>query len=169
MIVGVRVRKSEKRDLSAIMGIFAHAREFMVSYGNTHQWSEYGWPPIDLIEKDIELGRGYVIVDGEEILATFCYMQGLHADPCYDHIEQGEWGETGEYGAIHRIASSGKRKGMLAIATEFALSKCPLLRMDTHEDNAPMRHLMEALGFSYRGIVHVPQDDAPRLAYEKKR
>ena len=169
MIVDVQVRKSELKDLPAIMAIFGHAREFMVSYGNTHQWNEYGWPPQDLIEKDIEIGRSYVIVEGEEILATFCFMHGPHADPCYDHIEQGEWDTDANYGVIHRIASSGKMKGMLAIASEFALSRCPLLRMDTHEDNAPMRHLMETLGFAYRGIVHVPQDDAPRLAFEKKR
>lgn len=165
----MEIRKSNREDLDALMAIFKRARRFMVSYGNTHQWSEYGWPPRELIEEDIALGRSYVIVEGEEILATFCFVIGEHADPCYDFIEDGNWGESGTYGVIHRIASSGKKKGMLAFACDYCLSLCPLLRMDTHPDNLPMRALMDKLGFEYRGIVHVMQDDAPRLAYEKKR
>ena len=32
-----------------------------------------------------------------------------------------------------------------------------------------MQNLLKKLGFSYRGIVYVKEDDDPHLAYEKNR
>ena len=37
--------------------------------------------------------------------------------------------------------------------------------MDTHQDNAPMRHLMEKMGFSHRGTIYV-EDGTARLAFD---
>ena len=37
--------------------------------------------------------------------------------------------------------------------------------MDTHADNAPMRHLLEKSGFSHRGTIYV-EDGTPRLAFD---
>lgn len=169
MMGGMEIRKAGREDIDTLMSLFARAREYMVSYGNTHQWSEYGWPPREVIERDVASGDSYVIVEGKEILATFYFVHGEHVEPCYDAIHDGYWEEDVPYGVIHRIASSGKKKGMLAFAIEFALARCPCLRMDTHEANLPMRHLMEKLGFAYRGIIYVKQDKAPRLAFELRR
>ena len=39
--------------------------------------------------------------------------------------------------------------------------------MDTHGDNIVMQNLLKKLGFVYCGIIHVEEDDDPRLAFEK--
>lgn len=40
-------------------------------------------------------------------------------------------------------------------------------RMAGSPSNVVMQRLLEKLGFARRGIVHVPEDDDPRLAFEK--
>ena len=50
---------------------------------------------------------------------------------------------------------------------DWAFSRCGHLRMDTHGDNTVMQRLLTKLGFRYCGIIHVEEDDDPRLAYEK--
>ena len=39
--------------------------------------------------------------------------------------------------------------------------------MDTHGDNKVMQNLLKKNGFVYCGIIHVEEDNDPRLAYEK--
>ena len=47
-----------------------------------------------------------------------------------------------------------------------ALSKCPNLRIDTHQDNKVMQHVVEKHGFTRRGIIYIA-DGSPRIAYER--
>ena len=81
-------------------------------------------------------------------------------------IENGAWRSDTPYGAVHRVASLGG--GTLAAALEFAKTKYDHIRMDTHRDNAPMRHLLEKAGFSYRGTIYV-EDGTPRMAFDLLR
>ena len=39
------------------------------------------------------------------------------------------------------------------------------LKIDTHEDNAAMRHVLVSLGFSERGVILLKNGE-PRIAYE---
>lgn len=41
------------------------------------------------------------------------------------------------------------------------------LRIDTHPDNQVMKRLLIKLGFTRCGIIHVAQDNIPRIAFEK--
>jgi RimJ/RimL family protein N-acetyltransferase len=53
------------------------------------------------------------------------------------------------------------------LAEEFCRKKgVSLLRIDTHEDNKRMQHILAKNGFVYCGIVL--QNGSDRLAYEKK-
>ena len=159
------IRKTRKYELPILMDLFAHAREFMAEHGNAYQWGHNNWPHEDVVAKDIEDGNSYVITHKGEIVGTFFFVHGAHAEPCYDEIE-GSWAYDGDYGVIHRIASSGKRKGILKEAVEFALERCQHVRIDTHEDNVVMRNALAALGFAQRGTVHVEHDAVERIAYE---
>lgn len=148
-----------------MMSIYAHARTFMAEHGNPRQWGATNWPPRPLVEEDICLGRSYVCTEGENILGVFCFLHGEAVDPCYNEID-GEWPGHGPYGVVHRIASSGEKKGVGTKCITWAHDQCGDLRMDTHGDNLPMQSLLRKLGFQYCGIIHVEEDDDPRLAFE---
>ena len=55
--------------------------------------------------------------------------------------------------------------GIVGTAVAFAREKTGHLRIDTHEDNKVMQHVVEKMGFSRRGIIYVA-DGSPRIAYE---
>ena len=86
-------------------------------------------------------------------------------DETYAVIDDGSWRSNTPYETIHRIASSGLRKGVLESAVQFAKSRMNHLRIDTHHDNLVMQHLVEKYGFQRRGIIYV-QDHSPRIAYD---
>ena len=48
---------------------------------------------------------------------------------------------------------------------DYCKAQIPHLRIDTHEDNKVMQHVLEKYGFVRCGIVYVP-DGSPRIAYE---
>lgn len=48
---------------------------------------------------------------------------------------------------------------------DYCKAQIPHLRIDTHEDNKVMQHVLEKYGFVRCGIVYV-SDGSPRIAYE---
>ena len=158
------VRQAEEKDLVRIAEIYDHARVFMRSYGNNDQWPTAQYPALWSAELDLKDGILYVTENEEGISGTFVLVPG--PDPTYHVIENGAWRSDTPYGAVHRVASLGG--GTLAAALEFAKTKYDHIRMDTHRDNAPMRHLLEKAGFSYRGTIYV-EDGTPRMAFDLLR
>ncbi len=41
------------------------------------------------------------------------------------------------------------------------------IRIDTHGENQVMQKLFNKMGFVRCGIIHVPQDNYPRIAFQK--
>lgn len=105
------IRHAVPEDFPAILAIYARARAFMKAHGNPRQWNDT-WPPETLLREDIRLGRMYVAVAADEIAAVFVYIQGVDIDPSYRLIENGAWGNPGEYGVVHRLAGSGNVRGV---------------------------------------------------------
>ena len=149
-----------KADQERILEIYEIARQFMRSNGNPTQWNN-GYPQKDLLEEDIRLNRLYVVEAEDEIKGVFVFFIG--ADPTYAYIE-GSWLSETPYGVIHRIAGVGG--GIFHAALEFCLSQINHMRIDTHENNKPMQHVVEKAGFSRRGIIYV-EDGTPRIAYDR--
>lgn len=161
------IRKTTLSDLPRVMEIYAHARRFMAENGNPNQWGPTCWPPEKLIRSDIAEGKGYVCTDeAGKILAGFFFDFGADIEPTYRSIA-GSWGDSRPYGVVHRIAVDGSRRGVGAFCLNWAYDRCGHLRIDTHGDNTVMQGLLKKLGFVYRGIIHVAEDNDPRLAYEK--
>ncbi|MCL2461461.1 MAG: GNAT family N-acetyltransferase [Defluviitaleaceae bacterium] len=158
------IRKTAAGDLPAVMDIYAGARDFMRDSGNPGQWGE-GYPSLEMIERDIADGKSYVCVDKAEIAAVFYF--GAEREPTYAKID-GAWLNDGYYGVVHRIARAGNAKGAAAFCVEWCLEQCGNVRIDTHRDNAPMRGLLERLGFVYCGVIWLANGDE-RLAYQKAR
>ena len=160
------IRKAAPEDLPRIMDIYAFAREFMAAHGNPSQWAANNWPPRELIIKDIAAEKSFVCCLDDKILGVFFFDFGKEIEPTYHTIEDGSWINEEPYGVVHRIASDGTVKGVGKHCISWAFSQCGHLRIDTHPDNIVMQNLLAGLGFEKRGIIHVPQDDAPRYAYE---
>lgn len=160
------IRKATTADLNEIMDIYAQARDFMVKTGNPRQWASKNWPPQWLVEQDIADGKCHVCQAGEELLAVFFYHYGIDIDPTYRTIEDGAWLNDSAYGVVHRIAAR-KGSGAGKFCIRWAYDQCKHLRIDTHGDNRVMQKVLGDLGFAYCGVIHISEDNDPRLAYEK--
>ncbi len=161
----MQIRKTEYADLPKVLDIYARARQFMCDNGNPRQWAARGWPPENLIRRDIAAGKSYVCEDGGNIVGVFFFDRGHCIEPTYEKIEGGSWLGSDDYGVVHRIASGAKGVGSFCI--RWALGQCGHLRIDTHADNIPMQNLLQKLGFIRCGIIYVNEDKDPRIAFEK--
>ncbi|MBQ8238650.1 MAG: GNAT family N-acetyltransferase [Oscillospiraceae bacterium] len=155
------VRAATAADLEEIVKIYDHARSFMRACGNMTQWPDSSYPNLASAREDLEKGVIYVAENGGAVVGTFVMMPG--PDDTYVCIENGAWRSDAPYGVIHRVASRGG--GVLGAALEYAKTRFDHIRMDTHADNAPMRHLLEKSGFSHRGTIYV-SDGTPRMAFD---
>ena len=164
----MKIRKTTEADFDRIMQIYARARDFMEKTGNPNQWGPTNWPPEALIRQDIKEGNSYVCVnDAGHVTGTFYYIRGKDIEPTYRVISDGAWMDSSEYGVVHRLASDGSEKGTGAFCLEWAFTQCRHLRIDTHTENRVMQNLLNKLGFTRCGIIHVVEDNYPRYAYEK--
>ncbi len=157
------IRPAGRRDLQAVLDIYAAARAFMASHGNPSQWGG-GYPSRALVEEDIALGRSYVAQLEGRVRGVFMFSLG--PDPTYAVIEDGAWPDDGPYGVIHRIAGDGQGRGLVAAAVDFCQSRCEALRIDTHHDNHVMQRALEKCGFVRCGIIYT-DDGTPRIAYHR--
>ena len=158
----MEIRKTKKEELHIVLAIYERARNFMAENGNPNQWGKKS-PSDEQVEADIRAGRSYVCVEGDKIAGVFYYA--FENDPTYDVIKDGSWLSDKPYGVIHRIARAGKKKGVLKTCIEFCLKKTNHIRIDTHENNTVMHHLLSKYGFSKRGIIFLQNGDE-RIAYE---
>ena len=159
----MHIRPAAEADLQALMRLYAHARQFMAQAGNPGQWgAEY--PSEQKIMDDIARGWCHVCEEEGRLYAAFAFVPG--EDPTYRVID-GAWKNDRPYATLHRVASSGGRRGMMDLIVAWAFERCPNLRGDTHERNLPMRRAFERNGFERCGVIRV-EDGTPRIAYQKE-
>ena len=107
-------------------------------------------------------GCGIICNDSDDEAA----QKGRQADDHPGHHPRRLRTDTAPYGTIHRIAAGGAGKGIFRECLAYCLARIPNIRIDTHRDNAAMRHLLERHGFRECGIIYV-EDGSPRIAYQK--
>lgn len=162
------IRKAKPEDFDTIMEIYAGAQERMIADGNPTQWAHI-YPDPDLVREDIQIGRSYVVCEGDgacavdKLRGVFVFIIG--DDPTYRVIE-GAWLNDEPYGVIHRIARAEDSHGILEEALAFAEETISNVRIDTHADNAIMQHLLSKYGYMPCGTIYV-DDGSPRIAYHK--
>ena len=156
------VRPSAFSDLPRILEIYARAREFMRLSGNPTQWGD-DRPRELAVRDDIERGVSCIVEAEGNAVGVFAFIIG--DEPTYRKID-GRWLNDAPYGTVHRIASSGEVGGVFSACLEFCFSRMPNIRIDTHRDNAPMRHLLRKHGFAECGTIWV-DDGTPRIAFQK--
>lgn len=166
----IYMRKAKTSDIDAMMEIIDEAKALLKADGST-QWQD-GHPDRTLLLNDIEHGFARVLIVDGEVAGTATLMTA--PDPNYAKIE-GSWSDTTDpYGTIHRIAISSKFRGLKL--SKFFFSNLISdtysqgiyhMRIDTHEMNKRMQHLVKEFGFKYTGIIYVSDAiDGKRLAYE---
>lgn len=158
----ITVRHTEMADLDSVLRIYAHARAQMKLSGNPSQWGD-AYPPEAVVLSDIQSGHSYVLESGGAVCGVFAFFIG--DDPTYGRIE-GRWKNDAPYGVIHRVASGGTARGVFPACLQYCASRISNLRIDTHADNAVMRHQLEKHGFEPCGVIYV-ENGSPRLAYQR--
>ena len=161
------IRPSVMADLTRLLEIYEDARRLMRETGNPTQWITN--PRRELLEKDIQLSRGYVVEEEGHIIGTFAFIIG--EDPTY-RVLDGTWLNGAPYGTIHRIAGVRGAHGILQTATAWAFTRIDNIRIDTHPNNAIMLHLLPKCGYTRCGTIFI-QDDvsnhSPRIAFQQER
>ena len=160
----MQIRQAVFSDLDTLMELYAGARKFMADNGNPNQWWG-GYPTREMLKGDLAAAQLYVCEENACIHAAFVLAMG--EDPTYAVIE-GAWKDDRPYGTLHRIASSGQRRGMTDEIVRWAFEKTGNLRADTHELNLPMQKAFERNGFEACGVIYV-DDGTPRIAYQKTK
>lgn len=130
--------------------------------GNPDQWQD-GYPARELVCRDIADGNCYVQECDGKICGVFTFIIG--EDPTYGKID-GQWLNDEPYGTVHRIAGAGTQTGVLRNCLSFCSSRMQNVRIDTHENNAVMRHLLRKCGFTQCGVIY-KGDGTTRIAYQK--
>ena len=157
------IRPTTYADIEALMAIFALARAQMAADGNPTQWGDE-YPAREQLMSDIQRGVSYVVEHNGQPCATFVFIIG--EDPTYAYIEDGNWlDDTLPYGTIHRIASNGERRGIFNTVLHWCSVQCSNIRIDTHQDNKRMIHLIKKANFTHCGIIYT-RDNSPRIAYQ---
>ena len=158
------IRNARPSDWDDLMDIYARARRFMKQAGNPTQWGDSS-PQEQQIRDDIRLGHSYVYVLEGRVQAVFAMIPG--EDPTY-RVIQGAWLNDLPYCAVHRVASRGEVKGVATQVLAWCMDRCGNIRIDTHDDNLPMQHVLEKNGFVRCGRIW-SEDGSPRIAYQKCR
>jgi hypothetical protein len=158
------IRLATEADVIAAEGIYENARRFMAESGNPTQWAG-DYPNGYDVRIGIEAGTSYVCEDDGEIVATF-HFEANADDPTYHKIYDGVWKNNLPYGVIHRIAVKYHGRGIIDFCFKECFKLSANLKIDTHEDNIPMRKCLARNGFDYCGIIFL-QNGESRLAYQK--
>ena len=158
----LKVRKASPVDFPRILHIYAYARQFMAEHGNPTQWGA-AYPDEELLREDLDAQRLYVVVREEQVHGVFVFNIG--ADPTYALIEDGAWHFDALYGTIHRIAGDGTG-GIFGACLSFCRTQCSYLRIDTHENNHIMQHIVTKAGFRRCGIIYT-DNGTPRIAFDR--
>lgn len=107
--------------------------------------------------------------DASGLQAVFYFA--IEDDPTYHEID-GAWKSDEAYGVVHRIGVAKRGSGVGSFCMEWAQSKAKAagakggVRIDTHECNAPMRSMLEKLGYEECGTI-ICCDGTPRIAYQR--
>ena len=164
------LRKTTVSDIADVMTIIDQGKTYLKASG-VNQWQN-GYPNQAVINQDINVGYGYVLLKNDEIVATIALS--FDGEAWYDDIQGGAWLTSGDFLVIHRMAVRADFRGtdvateLLCQAEELCISKgVTSIKIDTHPENMPMQKLVTKNGFQYCGVV-ILGTEGERLAYEKK-
>lgn len=164
--MSITLRYALATDAGSGLQFIQSAREHQKEQGFV-QWTD-DYPNLDIILEDIQKGRAYLLENTGRAFGYLCI--DFAGEPSYDDIE-GQWLSTQKYAVIHRMAFAvhgrghGASREAFGLARELCLSRdVHAIRIDTHQSNKKMQHILQREGFQYCGTVYFA--GSPRMAYE---
>ncbi|WEV70272.1 GNAT family N-acetyltransferase [Lactobacillus sp. ESL0785] len=172
----MQLRKATMVDFDQIMDILKDGANQLAESG-VNQW-QGDYPSPDQIKEDIKNGWAYLAVsDDRETVGAISIVPA--PDHAYDQLNGAWLTQTDKYLVIHRVAIHSKHAGngyatklLQAVITEIKDNHPEIdsLRIDTHEDNKAMQHLINKMGFKQVGTLHgVYRADETSYVYELVR
>ena len=147
-------------DLPEMLDVYAHARDYQIKVGQ----ASYPVFTSDDFEKDILEGAYYKIVINEKT-AAFFYI-GFEDELIWDEREN----HCSVY--LHRIVTHPdfKGKNLMQFVTDFAVSFAKkhdrrFVRMDTWNNNEPLKNYYLKFGFQIVGTRKLPEDERLHAHY----
>ena len=145
----MHLTKATMDGLDRVIEILKDGRNQLAERG-IDQW-QGDYPNPKQVEEDINKGVAYLVhSDDHETVGAFSIVPA--PDPVYDAMD-GKWQlNTDQYLVIHRVAihsahaGKGYASGLFNNVIDYIKQNRPdilSLRIDTHEDNVPMQHLIE--------------------------
>ncbi len=156
----MKLRKAQMMDLETILAILKDGRDQLAERG-IDQW-QGDYPSKAQIVSDIQNGFAYLATsDDQETVGAISIVDA--PDHAYDQLE-GDWQlETDHYVVIHRVAIHSQHAGK-GYATQLLTQvieaikpqrqEVESIRIDTHEDNLAMQHLIAKVGFQRVGQLN---------------
>jgi RimJ/RimL family protein N-acetyltransferase len=177
------LRLATPDDLDEMMTIVDDAKALLKSEG-IPQWQS-GKPNRQTLGEHMSRGWLYALdadpdtdnASTRAIAAFAVIMQ--EPDLNYEHIHKGSWKEPPShrpehYATFHNFAVSNDFHGrhiahhlLAALISQAQSLGFPEFRIDTHEKNLRMRHVIEQFDFEYRGVIYLDDNPSdPRYAYQ---
>ncbi len=154
------IRRAVSTDTEAIVAGYEELLKHEMRYGGCSNWKLDVYPTRAVPEKQIPLGKMYVLEEDGQICASMVLNQ-VQA-PEYAQIPWRYPAEDGEVMVIHTLcvptscAGRGYGSRMVAFAIERAQNcGCRVMRLDTFWKNEPAKMLYLKNGFSIAGYVDV--------------
>lgn len=156
----VKLRQAKIEDFDQIIEILKDGANQLAERG-VDQW-QGDYPSPDQIKNDIQNGFAYLAVsqDGETVGAISIVEAPDHS---YDKMD-GQWLlDTQKYVVIHRIAIHSQHAGhgyatklLTEVIDNIRVKRNDIdsIRIDTHEDNKAMQHLIDKMGFKRVGQLN---------------
>lgn len=168
----MKISQAKPEDLERLMTILEDGRNQLTEQG-IDQW-QGDYPNRQHVKEDIENGYAFLIrSDDEETIGAFSVV--TPPDHSYDQLD-GKWLiDTDKYRTIHRVAIHSNHAGhgyasqLFDSFIDYFQNEPDVdsLRIDTHEDNKAMQHLITKHGFSRVGTLHgVYRENEESYVYE---
>jgi len=165
-----KTRLATRDDLEKIQAIFESGRGYLAAQG-LPQWQNGYGPTGPDAALEIEADRGYVLLVGGVVSGYASLIPGPDGSP---PLTEGEWDTShSRYAALHRVAldRAVRGRGLAAVFMREIIQRARDLgyqdiRIDTHPENKIMQRVILKVGFTYRGIMHLPIPEGERFAYQ---
>lgn len=164
----MEIKIATMADIDVCYDLILQARLFLKECG-VDQW-QHDYPNRDNIIADLQAGTGLLLMDGACAAAYACV--DFDGEPAYDGLH-GKWLDEKPYAVIHRLTvhNAFKGKGVAKlffrqIETFVQQRGIDSIRIDTDDDNAIMKHLIESIGYVYCGTIWF--DYSGKIAYQRQ-
>lgn len=156
----MQLKQAKMADFDKIIAILQDGANQLAESG-VEQW-QGDYPSLDQIKQDIKMGWAYLAVsDDNQTVGAISIVPA--PDHSYDLMD-GKWlKDTQKYVVIHRVAIHSQHSGN-GYATKLFTKvidkirddhpEIETIRIDTHEDNKPMQHLIDKMGFTRVGTLY---------------